>query len=253
MLSKQIYLKSALGEKKTLSPPLRSQLHYHIHLVHCHVNVPANSTPLCRLSRQDTFILLWMDRITYSRPLCFRGEEDQTSNYCKADLGPFNCLSQTQRSQPDFSHLRWSNFLGPLLWCIIMSEFQLSSQSSLGRLPLQQSNRALVHVCICVCRRQTVSLFACMCGYLYASVLACLRVWGKACRGNLLISWPISIYMKTNYSWGWGKCLVPEQKTKEMQRNVSQWKGRIERMSDEMQRSGSYEGLCALIKLTASF
>lgn len=44
------------------------------------VNVPANRTPLCRLSHQDAFILPWMDRITYSRPLCFRGEEDQTSN-----------------------------------------------------------------------------------------------------------------------------------------------------------------------------
>lgn len=57
--------------KKDISPPLRCQLH-HIHLVHCHVNVPANSAPLCRRSRQETLILLWMDRITYSRQLCFR-------------------------------------------------------------------------------------------------------------------------------------------------------------------------------------
>lgn len=240
---------------KDLSPPLRSQLHLHIHLVHCHVNVPANSTPLCRLSRQDTFILLWMDRITHSRPLCCRGEEDQTWNYCKADLGPFNCLSQTQRSQLDFSLLRWNNFLGPALWCIIMSEFQLSSQPSLGRLPWQQSNRPLVNVSICVCvwRRLAVSLFASMPVNLYAYVLVCLREWGKACRGNLLICWPISIYMKTNYSWGWGKCLAPEQKTKEMQSNASQWKGRIEWMSAEMQRSGSSEGMRAMIRLIVSF
>lgn len=122
------------GGEKDISPPPRSQLQHLIHLVHCRVNVPANSTPLCGVSRQDTFILLWMDRITYSRPLCFKGERDQTSNYCKADLGPFNCLSQTQRSQLDFSLLRWNNFPGPLLWCIIMSAFQLSSQPSLGRL-----------------------------------------------------------------------------------------------------------------------
>lgn len=72
--------------KKDISAPLRSQVQELIHLVHCHVNVPANSTPLCRLSHQDTFIRLWMDRITYSRPLCFRGEEDQTSNYGKAQI-----------------------------------------------------------------------------------------------------------------------------------------------------------------------
>ena len=39
------------------SPSLRSQLQ-HINLVHRLMNVPANSTPLCRLSCQDTFILL---------------------------------------------------------------------------------------------------------------------------------------------------------------------------------------------------
>lgn len=32
-----------------------------------------------------------------------------------------------------------------------MSEFQLSSQSSLGRLPWQRSNRARVNVTVCVC------------------------------------------------------------------------------------------------------
>lgn len=97
-------------------------------------------------------------------------------------------------------------------------------------------------VCVCVWRRQTVSLFACMCVYLYSYVLVCLRVWGTASRGNLPISWPTSIYMKTNYSWGCGKFLVPERKTKEMQRNVSQWNGRIEPMSAEMRHSGLSEG-----------
>lgn len=58
MLSKQISLKSALGGEKDISPHLRSQEQQLIHLVHCYVNVPANSTPLCRLSRHDTFILL---------------------------------------------------------------------------------------------------------------------------------------------------------------------------------------------------
>lgn len=87
------------GGEKDIASPLRSQLQQLIHLAHCYVNVPANGPPLCRLRYQDTFILLWMDRITYSKPLCFRGEEDQTSLYCKADLEPFNCLSQTQWSR----------------------------------------------------------------------------------------------------------------------------------------------------------
>lgn len=100
------------GGEKVISPPLRSQLHHHIHLVHCRLNVPANSTPLCRLSRQETLILLWMDKITYSRPLCFRGEGDQTSNYCKADLELFNCRSRTQRSQPGFFSLEMEQFPG---------------------------------------------------------------------------------------------------------------------------------------------
>lgn len=92
----------------------------------------------------------------------------------KADLRPFNCLCQTQRSQPDFFPplLRLNNFLGPPLWCIIMSEFQLSSQSSLGRLPWQRSNRARVNVtvCVCVCGRQSgmrvsafLHLYSCVC------------------------------------------------------------------------------------------
>lgn len=74
-------------------------------------------------------------------------------------------------------------------------------------------------------------------------VCICTFVW-KTCRANLLISWPISIYTKTNYSWGWWKCYVPEQKTKAMQRKVSQWKGRIEWMNAEIQCSVSSEGLC---------
>lgn len=76
-----------LWGRKTLSPPLTSQ---HIHLAYASVRV--NSPPLCGRRRQDTFIFFWMDSITYSRPLCFRGEGDQTSIYCKADLGPFNWL-----------------------------------------------------------------------------------------------------------------------------------------------------------------
>lgn len=152
----------------------------------------------------------------------------------KADLGPFNRLSWTQGARSQlffFSLLRWNRFLGPLLWCIIMSEFQLSSQPSLGRLPWQQSNPAQLNVCVWT---DSVSVCVCVCTCVY------LGKWGEACRGNLLISWPISIYMKTNYSSGWKKCLAPEQKKKqEMQRNVSLWKGWIERMSAEMQRTGS--------------
>ncbi len=161
------------GRKRHLSS-LRSQLLHIIHLVHCRVNVPANRTPLCRLSRQDTFILLWMDRITYSRPLCFRGEGDQTSNYCMVDLGPFNCLTK------DFFSLEMEQFPGTFtVWCIIMSEFQLLSQPSLGWLPWQQPSRALINVCIqyvwvCVWEKETdcvsVWINVCICMHMYSCV-----------------------------------------------------------------------------------
>lgn len=99
--------------------------------------------------------------------------------------------------------MRWNNFLGPLLWCIIMSEFHLSSQPSLARLPWQQSNHAQLNV----------GVYMCVCVWVWLNCV-CVQEWGKACRGNLLISWPISIYMKTNYSSDWEKRLVPEQKIK---------------------------------------
>lgn len=117
-----------------------------------------------------------------------------------------------------------------------MSEFQLSSHRSLGRLPWQLSNRTAENVCVYL----SVSLCACVC--LYAQLLVCLQ-GAKACRGNLLISWPISIYMKTNYSSGWGNCLVSPRKEREKEKtppkaihkNRSQQKGRIEQMNAKLQ------------------
>lgn len=98
--------------ERDISPPPRSQLQQLIHLVNCLVNV-ANSAHLCadravrRLSsRSET------DRITYSRPLSFSGEKDQTSICRNADLGPFNCLSQTQWSRADFSPFEMERFHG---------------------------------------------------------------------------------------------------------------------------------------------
>ena len=116
--------------------------------------------------------------------------------------------------------------------------------------PWQQSNRTLVSLCAwvcvpaCVCLwRQAVPLFACMSVHLYASVFVCLRVRGKACRGNLPISWPISIYMKTNYSCG--RREVPRSRAKKNKRDAEEritMKRQNWMMSAEMQRSGSSEG-----------
>jgi hypothetical protein len=51
-----------------------------IHHIHGCMNVPANGIPLYSLGQQDTFIMSYTEKITYSWPLRFMGERDQTSN-----------------------------------------------------------------------------------------------------------------------------------------------------------------------------
>ena len=181
MLSKQIHLRSTLGEKRTI-------------LLLWGANC----------STSILFIALWMFLLTAH--LCadwavktlsscseWTGSHIQghytlgvrkIKHQIRADLGPFNCLSWTQRSQPGFfSLLKWNNFLGPLLWCIIMSEFQLSSQLSLGRLPWQRSNRAWVNVCVCMC------VCMCVCAHVCLYVPILLALWGPV--------WAINLWVRT--------------------------------------------------------